>query len=197
LQTLVNSNNKLSTAVTESTKRPRPDDLNSKSPIHLDRTAQPLTGVLNSLLRSEYPFVRFWTKDEWKAYHATTKDSSEVSTGNAQDNGAIGANKTMAYIEQDDGTPVSSDTAAQIRHFARSIWRGFRARGQAPKTWGEAPRELRDDYIRKMEMRWEVLRYCENHWKADAVATAVYSPWYNGPLKKANANKTQSNITEE
>lgn len=48
-----------------------------------------------------------------------------------------------------------------------------------------------------METRWEVLRYCENHWKADAVATAVYSPWYNGPLKKANANKNQSNITEE
>jgi len=25
----------------------------------------------------------------------------------------------------------------------------------------------------------------------------VYSPWYNGPLKKVTANKTQSNITEE
>jgi hypothetical protein len=103
----------------------------------------------------------------------------------------------MAYIEQDDSTPVSSNTAAQIRHFARSIWIGFRTRGQAPKTWGEAPRELRDDYIREMETHWDVLRYCENHWKADAIATAVYSPWYNGPLKKANANKNQTNITEE
>jgi len=97
----------------------------------------------------------FWTRDEWKAYHATTKDSSEVTS--AQDNSAIGANKSMAYIEQDDGTPVSSDTAAQIRHFTRSIWIGFRTWGQAPKTWGEAPREVRDEYIREMETHWEVL----------------------------------------
>jgi len=61
---------------------------------------------------SEYPFVQFWTKDKWRAYHATTKDSSEV--GNIQDNSAISVNKSMAYIEQNDRTPVSSDTAAQI-----------------------------------------------------------------------------------
>jgi hypothetical protein len=124
LQTLLNSNNKLSSVVTECTKRPRSDDLDSKSTIPLDRIAQPLTSVLPLFLHSEYPFVRFWTRDEWKTHHATARDSSEV--GNAQDDRAIGVNKSMAYIEQDDGTPVSSDTASQIRHFARSIWRGYR-----------------------------------------------------------------------
>jgi hypothetical protein len=84
-----------------------------------------LSGTVPSLLCSEYPFVWFWTKDKWKAFHATTKDSSEVSTGNAQDNSVIGTNKSMAYIEQDDGTLVSSDMAVQIHHFAQSIWRGY------------------------------------------------------------------------
>ena len=61
---LLDSNNKLSTAVTECTKRPHPNDLNSKLPIPLNRTAQQLTRVLSSLLHSEYPFMQFWTKNE-------------------------------------------------------------------------------------------------------------------------------------
>lgn len=77
---LLEANNKLSSAITECTKRPCPNDCDTKSPIPLDRTVQPLIRALPSLLHSEYPFMRFWTRDEWKAYHTTTKDSLEVTS---------------------------------------------------------------------------------------------------------------------
>jgi len=37
-----------------------------------------------------------------------------------------------------------------------------------------------------MESHWGVLHYCQNHWKADMLATLGYSPWYRHFSSKAN-----------
>ncbi len=44
--------------------------------------------------------------------------------------------------------------------------------------WGAATQEVQDAYVRSMEEHFLVLQYCDNHWKAQAVATANYLQWY-------------------
>ena len=46
-----------------------------------------------------------------------------------------------------------------------------------------------------MESHWGILRHCQNHWKADLLATITYSPWYHYYTSKSN--KVQPTIPGE
>jgi hypothetical protein len=136
----------------------------------------------SQLERSMYPKVKFWTKQDWRDHESSRKDSSDSVTTSSMQGGtraALGENVWVHYVEHADGKMVSGGLATEIRDHARTIWRGLWSRGIAPKTWGAATQEVQDAYIRSMEERFVVLQYCDNHWKALAIATANYSQWYN------------------
>ena len=46
-----------------------------------------------------------------------------------------------------------------------------------------------------MESHWGVLHHCQNHWKADLLATITYSLWYHYYTSKSN--KAQPTIPGE
>lgn len=172
-QAVIRSNNMLAAAVKDSGKRPRPDDMDSPAPLqsYLDngeqRTIPPLP-----LSRANYPHVKFWTRDEWRACESARRDTSEI------DNGDSNQPISTTYFEMEDGTPVPRTTATRIRKTARSIWIGLSARGKAPSKWGQASREAEDEYIDGMEKKWPILRLCEDHWKVIQIATSNYPQWY-------------------
>jgi hypothetical protein len=154
------------------------------------------------LERSMYPKVQFWTKQDWRDYEGSRKDSSDsVATSGMQGGtrAALGENVRVRYVEHADGKMVSGGLAIEIRDHARMIWRGFWLRGIAPKTWGVATQEVQDAYVRSMEERFVVLRYCDNHWKALAIATANYSQWYKYHKAKmeAEAGANRKRIKED
>src|SRR6266853_4206445 len=123
-QKLLNSNNQLSAVVTVCTKRPRTDDSDLDA---LTGCTQAYHEMLPSLSHSDFPLMKFWTREEWNAYNTARKDASSTEVDNPQ-GGPTG------YIEEADGTPVSNTTIAEIRLFAQSIWIGVFERGKAPKT---------------------------------------------------------------
>jgi len=51
--------------------------------------------------------MKFWTREEWNTYNMARKDSTSAEVDNSQ-----GA--PTDYIEEADGTPVSSATIAEI-----------------------------------------------------------------------------------
>jgi hypothetical protein len=168
-------------------KRPRTDDLGSEASLEHPNThpilALRATTSLETYSRSDYPKITYWTKQEWNAIQADTEKKAKGTPIVAGTRGATrsskGENVMMLFLQNKDGTPVSGTDAAYIRDFARSIWRGFYLRGMAPETWGSVALDVKNDYIFEMEKKWEVLRYCENHWKANNLATLTYSQWYH------------------
>src|SRR5712691_7180504 len=142
-----------------SNKRPRSAD---RGPVSETLDTSPLQAgeVANSsmYLRSDYPGVKYWTKQDWKEAENKRKDSSEVAGPRGGGRSVKGENVMMLYIENDDGNPVSGSMAAAIRDFARSIWRGFHQQGMAPEKWGDVSKAVKDDYIHDMEKEWTVLR---------------------------------------
>ena len=133
------------------------------------------------LLQLDYPLVKYWERKVWKAAAGARKDTSEVQTKNSTRGGtrsSQGENVMMLYIEDANGIPIDGNTASGMRDFARSIWRSLYERGIAPETWGQATKEIREEYCGEMEREYHVLRFCNNHWKANALATAIYSQWY-------------------
>lgn len=140
-----------------------------------------------SLLQLDYPLVKYWERKVWKSVACTRKDTSEVQTKSGSRGGtrsSKGENVMMLYIEDANGSPIDGNIASGMRDFARSIWRSLYDRGIAPETWGQATKEVRGEYCREMESEYPVLRLCNNHWKANAVATAIYSQWYRTYDKK-------------
>jgi hypothetical protein len=82
------------------------------------------------------------------------------------------------YLEETNGTPVTGTEVSKIREYARSIFIEFDTRGVAPRKWSQMPRSVKDQYVRDMENQWPILRYCEDHWKANQVGSSGYSQWY-------------------
>jgi len=141
--------------------------------------------------RSDYPNIKYWTRDEWTVFESKRKDSSDPKDKagpRGRTRCAQGHNVSMQFIEEADGRPISSTQAEDIRAFARTIWTDLYARGLALKTWGNASRKVHDEYEREMETRWPVLRYCSNHWKTHHIATKNYSQWYG----RRETNETEA-----
>lgn len=189
---LVQSHNMLMAIFTNSaTKRQYEDDqLYSAS---RNMTIDDSNSKPRSYLQSEYPLVKYWTRQQWKENENTSKDASDLLESKDKPRGgtrsARGENVMMLYIEHVDGMPIDGAMAAQIREHARMVWKDFYQRGKAPEKWTDASRDVREEYLREMEGRWEVLRYCDNHWKANKVATSLYSIWYNQYHRKATKNQ--------
>jgi len=153
---------------------------------------------------NDLPLVKYWRKRAWKVHSDTLNDSSDLMPGRkrgrrGRTRSAQGINVTMLYIENADGTPINGAVAGEIREFACSIWRGLHSwpRSAAPEKWGDASKEVREQYYLEMETEFEVLRYCEGHWKAQAVATSIYSQWYSVFVKKRNGAVKEEDDTDE
>jgi hypothetical protein len=156
-------------------KRPLPED---PSPVTPHNEESKPTHVYS---RSEYPNIKYWTKKEWlDAQSAKKKSSKPADQPGTRGRKRIsqGENVSAHYLEDEDGTPVNGMDVSKIREYARSIWIEFETRGVAPKKWSQMPRNVKDEYVSDMEKQWPILRYCDDHWKANQVASSTYSQWY-------------------
>ncbi|KAH8995169.1 hypothetical protein EDB83DRAFT_2325102, partial [Lactarius deliciosus] len=164
------------------TTRNQESDHNSTQSLGSPEAGPSTQQLMKPLVRSDYPLVKFWTKLAWKIYSDTINDSSNLVPGDNRQGGtrsAQGINVMMLYIENADGTSIDGIVAGQIRDFARSIWHRLLLRKAAPDKWGDAPSDVREHYYYDMEVKYEVLRYCEGHWKAQA--------WHSTFVKKRGA----------
>ena len=186
----------------EMMKRPRTEDLATLPGTqdllapHMPHIGQPGQGLaMRICLRSDYPSVRYWTKDEWIEAETKRKDTSHLGSNTGIRGGtrcAQGENVSMTYIEEPDGRAISGRRTAEIREFARSIWRDLYSRGLAPKKWRDAPRRVQDEYAHEMERHWPILQYCDNQWKVQYLTTKTYPQWYKWYHKKmSDANDTE------
>jgi hypothetical protein len=168
----------------------------SDSPMLPDRVSN---AKLPPLSQADYPLVKFWERKVWKSVAVTRKDTSEVESKGSSRGGtrsSKGENVMMLYIEDTNGLPIDGSLASGMRDFARCIWRSLYERGIAPETWGKATKEVREEFCREMESEFFVLRLCDNHWKANALATTVYSQWYRTYDKKVKTHLDNDSSNE-
>ena len=195
---LIETNKMLTTALIDTAKRPRTDDLEISAavPPGLGNTGGSILS-LPPLSRSDFPHIKFWTREEWDDHKSRLRDTSGAK-GKGPERSSKGVNTTALYMENEDGTPVSGTTVGQMRAAARTVWIELFDREKAPSSWGKASLDARNLYHSELEKRWGFLRCCENHWKADALATANYSQWYLAHKAKMAAIKAaeQSEVSK-
>lgn len=58
------------------------------------------------------------------------------------------------------------------------------AHGHRPGNMERRIQHGREEYYREMDQGFDVLRYCDNHWKPHTIATSGCSQWYHDHDKK-------------
>ena len=178
-----NTNNAAGSSMPQETAQ---DDLNVSS-------ANPL---LEQLSQVNYPKVKFWTRNSWNKSDTGFADI-ETDARNVADRGlgrqAQGVNVTYTFMEDENGTLLSGFTTRAINTTAREIWQELKKRNKAPKTWlTGASTSVRNFYRVEMYRRHHQLRFCENHWKVDFIASNSYPGWYRRHVLGKNGIKDES-----
>jgi len=120
----------------------------------------PRPKALNS---EDYPKVQFWTLVSWRQLLADKKGvTNSENVGNH-------------YLENDDGQPLDKSQIEKIHAEAYSLWHFVRDAHHLPLTWGVAAADVSDFYRVEMVRRCPELLLCEDDWKANYLATQLFS----------------------
>jgi hypothetical protein len=156
------------------------DVLQSKTACSTNVTAVPP-------IRSDYPLIKFWTKQEWTKYCSNDSDvTSTTDKTRGKTRAAQGVNVTMCFVEHKDGTVVDGHVASNIRQCARSAWVHLANNDKAPTKWRSASMLVIRSYHEELYRRFPFLQYCDNDWKAEQIAMDNYPSWYSSWCKKTN-----------
>ena len=154
------------------------------------------TEITKPLVRSDYPHIKFWTKQEWVNY--SNKDvTSTTDKTRGKSRAAQGVNVTMRFAEIADGTVVDGHIAGNIRRCARSTWVHLANKGEAPQKWRSASMLVIRSYHDEMYRRFPFLQYCDDDWKAEQIAMDNYPSWYSSWCKKSSKAESGANIKDE
>ncbi|KAL1737658.1 hypothetical protein HDZ31DRAFT_70951 [Schizophyllum fasciatum] len=125
------------------------------------------------LSRADYPSVKFWKKSD---FYSTETDIDKQKQKLAKQRGQM-------YMELDDGTIISDETAADLRRFIRQLYHHLKVKNMAPPTWGQAPNGVHDWFYASLEDKYPFVRLCHEHWKAHEVPLLAYPSWSDTHVK--------------
>ena len=97
-------------------------------------------------------------------------------------------------MEDEDGNQMPEATKSAVRASARGYFEGMLASGTAPTTWGSVPLRAKNELTNILENQFPFLRLCDNHWKANMVATNSYSQWHPTASERAAAAKAKEAV---
>jgi hypothetical protein len=135
------------------------------------------------LSKDDYPNVKFWDASDLKEFKDANKENKTGSHQKAVKKGRPAAgdhsteNTKVPFFEDEYGEPVSVSRVADARQFARNIFNGLLAKGAAPSRWSNATFEATLTFWNGMYSQFPELRFCSSNWKANWLATDLYSHW--------------------
>ena len=103
-----------------------------------------------------------------------------------------GQNVKTRYIQHENGEVINGWRASDIHRFARSIFVGFALQGKVFHSWVEGvDAASRTSYYRDMVARFPEVGLCDLDWKAEQIASEIYSQWRSNWMNKQEAEKSK------
>lgn len=128
------------------------------------------------LQEKDYPGVQFWHKTTFNNTRNDTR-TSKATRFTADTTSNTTALAVTAYLEDEDGNPLSKEKIASINALARSIWNVFWDNDCAPANYTRA----NDHHLRYF--RYRLGQQCpelylgEGYWKFQQLWSANYGSW--------------------
>lgn len=175
----------------------KPPASSAYPPLRSDRTTLP------RLDHSEYPHVKYWTRQQWDNYCAENKGKTNglaqtigkrgrpAKTTSDELNDSNDDNAKHPYVETVEGRPVSALHLHRIGVKARAIWTSLANRGLAPEKFMKMDAAAKEYYFTEMCNEFFEFRLCSDAWKLELWSSKNYSSWAQNHLdsKKENAKR--------
>jgi hypothetical protein len=125
---------------------------------------RPVTGM-DRPTKETHSAIRFWDEIDFLEW-------AESPAFQVENRGKL------PYLEQENGDPIPEETVRAMRKVLRGAWSELVQRKLAPLTWGKLATTGRDLVHGLMEAAFPFLRFANNGWKVERMATKTYSSWH-------------------
>ncbi|KAF8068696.1 hypothetical protein FPV67DRAFT_1668767 [Lyophyllum atratum] len=149
-------------------------------------------------LEEDYDIIRFWTEKDWNEYKRSRKNDTagihqQSTKGRTKSKDHDASRDALAYIEDENGVPISGKRAADLCALARSVFEYLATLGMAPKSWGKASAPAVKYFLDIIYQNHDELRLCDGNWKANRLATDIYPGWARGRKDLGGASDVVKN----
>jgi hypothetical protein len=133
----------------------------------------------------DFPAIKFWYKNQRHKENGRRQNARQNNIGRSSRHASQDENLAFWFLQNVDGTIVDSDIVTSLQAEAKLIWSGMcNEYGPIGLPWSSVPAKRCLEFWLKLECVYPFLRLYANHYKADAVATRDYTPWYNALFRK-------------
>ncbi|KAG1735429.1 hypothetical protein EDB19DRAFT_1830268 [Suillus lakei] len=131
-----------------------------------------------------HPKIRFWNQIDYIEW-------LDTSMGRLSHRGKLG------YLEDENGGPIAATMVKGIRKALRAGWCELTNRKLAPKTWGVLSASGRKLIHTLMEDAYPLLKFADNGWKLEYLASTSYSAWRRTYLTDDGNWKSKNHDNED
>ena len=149
---------------------------------HSSTFVEPLIPKLD---RASYLNVKNWSADDYNALRRGMKRGGEDL---AEDEPTSILSR---FMEDENGIQIPEKTKRAVRKMAKGFFIDLLQANNAPAAWGNVPLSVRNKFINTLEKAYPFLWFCEDHWKANQVATNSYSQWYQNTTDRRDNAKAK------
>ena len=144
--------------------------------------------------QEEFPGVRNWLPSDYKSKRKAGKKGEAIE---AEENGEKPKGPILSsYMVDERGEVVPRPMQFAARDTAKGFFNLLLEIKRAPPCWGNAAIDIKNELRYRLETGHEFLRYCNNHWKADMIATNSYSQWLGKKLGHAPGKNTPVEVID-
>lgn len=172
---------------------PTPATMSTGHPLsNLERLylASPVVSMSEPYNRKDYPRCKFWTEDAWREWVKEEKEKGSFKPGNRKQ----GEGVNSSFMEDEYGNRVELRLQKQILKEASRTWISMKGFGVEVTVHRYMPSPALDYFRSRMESKFEILRFCADHWKSDQVWRENYSASHVG---RATADQNDSSVVPE
>ncbi len=116
------------------------------------------------LLRSDYPEVPYWTRDDWNTFVNTEKERGRIVSW-------------LEVLTDDNGKQLSEEVIEEMTQAAYGIFTRFFYLRLDPASWGRKLPDVDDYFTRTMINKFPHLGLCHGNFKTHILATNRFPLW--------------------
>ena len=154
-----------------------------------------LASDLLALHFKDYPAILYWFKHQYLAAKTLRDGLQSIGiAGRGPARSAQGENVKFWFLQQEDGTVVDGHTISRMRHTTKSIWKTIDSSTPMGSPWTSVSAAHQQEFYRLIEAKYPFLRFCECHYKADAIAHKDYLHWYSRKEGKKSGGVSKARL---
>ncbi|KAJ7436965.1 hypothetical protein B0H11DRAFT_2294578 [Mycena galericulata] len=124
-----------------------------------------------NLAEVDYPKAKYWQKTLWTQQIDRDRGLTSISDR------PVTSKNSLLFITTEDGRSPTPDRMSQARRCTSALYFELKKENLLPGTWTQAMHSVKNRFRAVVESEIPELRLCDNHWKADKLASITFSSW--------------------